>query len=343
MDLELLTFRASCLQTVRAFFIERGYLETDTPALSTQLIPETCLEIFKTEYRKPWKEGEDASVPFYLLPSPEVYLKQIIADHSVSLFQISHCYRNAESVGRIHSPEFTMLEYYTVDANYTDSLNLTEELFTHLLDTLFNGGHEPVGLRPPFIRMTMDDAFRSFAGFPLSENPTPAALAYQAAHLGLGDEETLATWSWDDLYELILVHAVEPALPRDHPVVLMDYPAAVPCLAVETSKIVELSDGRNIRWNTRERWELYAGGVELANCYTELRDAGQIRRYMEDENNEKQTHARVPHPPVLNFDRICARMPPCSGSAMGLDRLIMLLAGKTTLDSVLPFPLTDNI
>lgn len=343
MDFDMLAFRALCLQTVRSFFIDRGYLETDTPALSPRLIPETCLEVFKTEYRKPWKEGAEAAVPLYLVPSPEVYLKQIIADHGVSLFQVSHCYRNAESVGRIHSPEFTMLEYYTVQADYTDSLSVTEELFTRLLDVLFEHGHEPAGLRPPFIRMTMDDAFRSFAGFPLSDNPAPADLAQQAARLGLGDEETLATWNWDDLYELILVHTVEPALPRDHPVALMDYPAAVPCLAAEKSETIEHPDGRLIRWNTRERWELYAGGVELANCYTELRDAGQIRRYMETGNREKADSARIPHPPVPHFDQICARMPPCSGSAMGLDRLIMLLAGKTSLDSVLPFPLTDSI
>jgi len=339
----MLAFRALCLQTVRSFFIEHGYLETDTPALSPRLIPETCLEVFKTAYRKPWKEGTDAAVPLYLVPSPEIYLKQILADHGVSLFQISHCYRNAESVGRIHSPEFTMLEYYTVDADYNESLDRTEELFIHLLDTLFTHGKEPTGLRPPFIRITMDDAFRSFAGFPLSGNPAPADLAHQAARLDLGDEETLATWSWDDLYELILVHAVEPALPRDRPIALMDYPAAVPCLAAEKSETIENPDGRRSLWNTRERWELYAGGVELANCYTELRNADRIRQYIEDETCKKQAHARIPHPPVTDFDRVCARMPRCSGSAMGLDRLIMLLAGKTSLDSVIPFPLTDRI
>ena len=123
----------------------------------------------------------------------------------------------------------------------------------------------------------------------------------------------------------------------------MDYPAAVPCLAAEKSGTVALMDGRIIRWNTRERWELYAGGVELANCYTELRDTGHIRQYMDSETREKQNNARIPHPAITGFETICARMPPCSGSAMGLDRLIMLLAGKTSLDSILPFPLTDNI
>ena len=343
MDLEMLAFRAACLQEVRSFFIERGYLETDTPALAPRLIPEACLEVFKTGYRKPWEEGDSATIPLFLVPSPEIYLKQIIADHGVPLFQISRCYRNAESVGRIHSPEFTMLEYYTMQANYIDSLNITEELFLRLLNTLFEPGHEPPGLRPPFLRMTMDDAFLIHAGFRLSENPDPADLAHHATRLGLGEEPILAAWKWDDLYELILVHTVEPALPRERPIAILDYPAAVPCLAAEKSEMVDHPDGRRIRWNTRERWELYAGGVELANCYTELRDAAQIRDYFEKESREKKSLARIPHPPVTGFEQVCERMPPCSGSAMGLDRLIMLLAGRTSLDSVLPFPLTDRI
>ena len=139
------------------------------------------------------------------------------------------------------------------------------------------------------------------------------------------------------------MHKVELSLPRDRPVAIIDYPAAVPCLAALNCKQIPRADGRRINWNTRERWELYAGGVELANCYTELRDEDEIRKYMESENKEKQQSARIPHPPVTDFNRVCARMPPCSGSALGLDRLIMLLAGKSTLDSVLPFPLTDGI
>lgn len=315
----------------------------DAPALAPRLIPETCLEVFRTEYLKPWKEGTDASVPLFLVPSPEVYLKRIIAQHGTSLFQISKCYRNSESVGRIHSPEFTMLEYYTIHAGYRESLDITEALITYLLDTLFTPQNEPLGLRPPFIRMTMDEAFRAFAGFSLAECPEPADLAHHAQRLGLNDEHNFSQWSWDDLYEIILVHSVEPALPRDRPVALLDYPAAVPCLAAGTTQKVTRADGRSVEWKTKERWELYMRGVEIANCYTEERNEKEITQYIQAEDSLKQKEARIPHPPVTNFSSVCAHMPPCSGSALGLDRLIMLLADKSSIDSILPFPLTDAI
>lgn len=348
MDLETLRLRAQCIAATRSFFSSRGYLETDTPALSPSLIPETCLEVFKTEYLVPFRE--DASMPLYLVPSPEVYIKRLIADHGVSMFQVSKCYRNVESVGKIHSPEFTMLEYYTMDANYTDSLSITEALVARVLNSAYPA--QPDGrsgipdhlawLAPPYERLTMNEAFARHAGFALADCPDPADLARHAARFGLGAEADLAKWAWDDLYELILVHAVEPALTREKPVFLMDYPARVPCLAGERATERRRADGTAAEWLTKERWELYARGVELANCYTEERDAERIEAYMAAEGEAKDACARVPHPAQLGFGAVCARMPPCSGVAMGLDRLIMLIAGKTTIDSVLPFPLADS-
>ena len=126
MDIEALEFRAACLQAARNFFITHGDLELDTPALAPALIPESCLEVFRTEYLKPFKTGEEAAVPLFLVPSPEVFIKPVIAAHGRSVFQLSKCYRNCESVGHIHNPEFTMLEYYTMQANYRDSVTLTE-------------------------------------------------------------------------------------------------------------------------------------------------------------------------------------------------------------------------
>jgi len=331
MDLEMLQFRARCIAGVRSFFSTRAYLETDTGALCPALIPETCLEVFRTDYLEPWRTGADAVRPLYLVPSPEVYLKRLIADHKVSLFQISKCYRNVESVGKIHSPEFTMLEYYTMHADYLDSLALTEALFAHLL-TLMPADEAPVSLAPPFRRLTMNDAFITYAGLSLALCPESADLARHAARLELGNETELAGQPWDDLYELILVHAVEPALCRGKPVFLMDYPARVPCLAAE----------RGNGWRTKERWELYVHGVEIANCYTEEREADAVRSYFAEENAVKQATARVPHPQAEDFADVCARMPPCSGVAVGLDRLVMVLAGKTSIDSVLPFPLAKQ-
>ena len=109
----------------------------------------------------------------------------------------------------------------------------------------------------------------------------------------------------------------------------------MPCLAAENSEKVLNKKNEVLEWKTVERWEVYLNGVELANCYTEERDKNKINSYFKNENELKQKNALVPHPPVKDFGKICSKMPPCSGVAMGFDRLIMLLAGKKTLDFVI--------
>ena len=351
MDLELLRFRARTLQSLRRFFIDRGYLELDTPALSADLIPETCLEVFKTDYTAPRTNGAQTT-ELYLVPSPEIYIKKIIARHKTDVFQISKCYRNAESCGRIHSPEFTMLEYYTMNADYRASMRITEDLFDFLLPPPGkNVGSDPENrsadafgkdpwefLRPPFIRLRMDDAFERYAGFRLSEHASVKSLAQQARRLNLS--ETAAspfdTWGIDDLYELIFVQAVEPALPQDKPVFLTDYPAFVPCLA----KNVPGTENGKPLW--KERWELYACGIELANCYTEETDAEKVRAYFESERRLKEKNALVVHKTDTSYWELFRTFPPCSGVAMGADRLIALLSGRKSIGPVLPFSIIER-
>ena len=329
MDLETLQFRARTMQRIREFFIQRGYLELDTPALSSHLIPESCLEVFRTEYIHP---STQEATSLYLVPSPEVHIKPLIARHKVSVFQLSKCYRNLESCGRIHSPEFTMLEYYTVNADYMDTAALTEELFNFLLPPPAADRDDFAYLRPPFLRLTMDQAFFQYAGFYLSSCTTPQQLAEQARKLGIYEPEDNAfdSWPWDDLYELILVQCVEPQLPKNKPVLLMDYPAQVPCLAQD----VPNPTGQKPLW--KQRWELYVAGVELSNCYSEETDPEKIRSYFQQEGQAKEQSARIPHAIDENYWKHFQTFPTCSGNAMGVDRLIALLQGRTTIEGVLP-------
>ncbi len=277
MDIEALELRALSIQAAREFFIKKNYLELDTPALSGELIPETCLEVFKTEYISPsLSKDTHRGRALFLVPSPEVYIKPIIAQTSRSVFQISKCYRNAESIGNIHSSEFTMLEYYTVNANYKDSVKISEEFLSHVSDGVKENplvDREVLKtLSKGFECLTMDEAFRKYAGVPLSTEHSPEELAYYAEKLGLGEAENYSDWKEDDLYELILVHAVEPNLPKNRLIALLDYPAFVPCLAAENSKRVLNKKNEALEWKTVERWEVYLNGVELANCYTEERN-----------------------------------------------------------------------
>jgi len=317
MDLSLLQKRAAIIKQVRSFFDNKNYLELDTPLLSCDLIPESCLEVFQTERIFPLGSKKE-NRPLWLIPSPEIFMKKIIAQHNVNVYQICKCFRNGESCGALHNSEFTMLEYYTMNANYMDSLALTEELFSHLAKnsaiTVTN-----------FERITVSEAFAKWAGFDLfaAAKEGSSAMEEQARKLEL---EPMPDMTVHQLYDLIFIHAVEPQLKTEKPIALLDYPAFVPCLAKNSPN-----------GQTAERWELYCNGIELANCYSEENDPQAVKEFFISEEAEKNKTAVVKHNVDNDYWKIFEKFPRCSGVAIGLDRLIMALTGKTTIDGVLPF------
>jgi len=317
MDLDMLQKRAAIIKQTRSFFNNKHYLELDTPLLCADLIPESCLEVFQTERIFPHGSRKE-SRPLWLIPSPEIWMKKIIAKHNVNVYQICKCFRNGESCGHLHNSEFTMLEYYTINANYMDSLSLTEELFSHLAkDSAITVGS--------FERITVADAFAKWADFDLfaAAEKGPAAMDIQARKLGLAPMQGMTV---PQLYDLIFIHAVEPQLKSQKPVALLDYPAFVPCLAKKSP------NGRTV-----ERWELYYNGIELANCYSEETNPGSVKDFFISEEAEKNRTAVVRHNVDHDYWKIFETFPTCSGVAIGLDRLIMALTGKTTIDGILPF------
>jgi lysyl-tRNA synthetase class 2 len=328
MDIEQHYLRSKIFSAIRAFFDGTGFLEVDTPLLSPDLIPESCLEVFRTERLLP--VGAESGVSgrgrkaedLYLIPSPEIYMKKIIAAHHKSIYQICKCFRNGESVGRIHNYEFSMLEYYAMGAGYRDSIRITENLFAALLQSLpALGLPVPDDLTPPFARMTVNEAFRTCAGFDLYEAVDKGTLFDEARKRGIPVPPDTGV---PILYDLLFVQEVEPKLSREKPLVLMDYPAFVPTLAQ-----LNPHDGGK----TRQRWELYIRGVELANCYSEETDPSRVREFFDRESHEKEQRAIVPHKIDRDYWKLFlpekgSRFPPCSGVAMGLDRLLMAFSGR---------------
>jgi len=317
MDLDMFQKRAAIIKQVRSFFDNKNYLELDTPLLCGDLIPESCLEVFQTERLFPHGSRKE-SRPLWLIPSPEIWMKKIIAKHSVSVYQICKSFRNGESCGSLHNSEFTMLEYYTMNANYMDSLALTEALFSHLAkDSVITVGN--------FERITVAEAFTKWAGFDLFKiaEKGSSAMEEQARKLGLDPMPGMTT---PQLYDLIFIHAVEPQLKSQKPVALLDYPAFVPCLAKKSP------NGRTV-----ERWELYWNGIELANCYSEENNPQTVKNFFISEEAQKNKTAIVRHNVDHDYWKIFETFPPCSGVAVGLDRLIMALTDKTNIDEVLPF------
>jgi lysyl-tRNA synthetase class 2 len=324
MNLDMLQKRAAVIKKVRSFFDSKNYLELDTPLLCGNLIPESCLEVFETTRLFP-KGSRKENTPLYLIPSPEIRMKKIIARHKTNIYQICKCFRNGESQGHLHSSEFTMLEYYTMDAGYMDSLSLTEELFDYLAaetNTPF--------LKPPFERITVEEAFKKYAGFDLFQATgkedtalAVSALEKEARKLGLDPIPGLSTGA---LYDLIFIHAVEPFFKKEKPAVLLDYPAFVPCLAKKSH------NGKTV-----ERWELYYNGIELANCFSEETDPVKVKEFFINEEKEKEKSALVKHRVDHDYSSIFRDFPRCSGVAMGVDRLIMAVTGAANISEVLPF------
>ncbi|MGE4465595.1 amino acid--tRNA ligase-related protein [Sphaerochaeta sp.] len=315
--------RSRMNRAIRTFFDERSYTEVDTPILSPTLIPEATIENFSTRFENPFLPSKD----LYLVPSPEIFMKQLIAEGIGSIYQISHCFRNSEQLGNIHNIEFSMLEYYTVGVDEKDSITLTEDLVASLLSE-----DSPQDLRPPFRRMTVEEAMLTYTGIDLKLNQRQSSLANEAKRLGLslppGPE------SWEDTFNRIFLTFVEPNLPQDRPLVLEQYPRQIACLAK--------ADGLY-----RQRWELYIRGVEIANCYDEERSENTISAYYQSEyaklvENRMDSGSVIPDTdPALAHT--FASMPQCSGVAMGLDRLLMLLMDKRSLQGVILFPLSDML
>lgn len=311
--------RAEITQKVRSFFTSRNYLEVDTPLLSPDLIPESSIEIFKSEMINPYKGNTD----LYLIPSPEIWMKKLLSKGSGDIFQICKSFRNSEQTGKHHNPEFTMLEWYKTGFNYIDNIKETENLFTALSDE-----STPNHLKPPFRRMSMEEAFVEYAGFSLEKNFSEKALEKQCSRLGI---ETDPDDSWEVLFNRIFLDIVEPSLPQEKPLVIYNYPSKIKTLAKDLEETV---------WS--ERWELYAGGIELANCFTEEKDKEKIREYYEEEKKLKDTISPVSHPVDEKYcDYFGEGFPSCSGVALGMDRLIMLLTGEKSIGGVILFSIEN--
>ena len=275
--------------------------------------------MFQTEYLP----ARGPARPLWLIPSPELWMKRLLAAGSGDIYQVSRSFRNGDFGGPHHNPEFRLLEWYTTGAGYLDSIGITEELFAHLIARQA-AGRPPGELAPPFIRITVEEAFDRYAGIDLGRCQEPAALTAAARSRGITMPDTP---TWEEAYHIAFLTAVEPCLPRQRPVVLLDYPALVPTTARRKT---------GTPWS--QRWELYVDGVEIVNCYTEETDPGALHSFVRDEE-ERRRHCRTSHAVDSRFaDLFPAGFPECSGAALGVDRLEMVFAGEKSLEGVILFP-----
>jgi elongation factor P--(R)-beta-lysine ligase len=321
--------RARLSAEVRRLLGAAGYEEVETPSLVPAPGMEPHIHAFEARFVP---EGGGAEVPLFLHSSPEYAMKRLLAEGFSRVFQLSRVFRNGE-VSATHNPEFTMLELYRAGTDYRGVMADVERLVEGCARALLGGGTRAirggraVELAAPFETLTMQEAFLRYARVDLAACDGDAgrlAAAARAAghHPGPGGE------AFDDVFFRVMLDAVEPRLGTVRPTWLVDWPASMASLSK-----VKRDDPR---W--AERFELYAGGLELANGFTELNDASEQRARLVEEQDLRRRLGRRVYPLDEAFLEAVGRMPDAGGVAIGFDRLLMLLVGAESIEEVLLFP-----
>jgi lysyl-tRNA synthetase class 2 len=326
--------RERAVDAIRAFFKRRGFNEVDTPVLAQNPGMEPHLEVF--ESRLHTAAGVESRA--FLVTSPEYAMKKLLAAGLPRIFQVGHAFRNREEVTARHNPEFTILEWYRAGEDYRALMPDCEEMFGEVVRAVrgpatdlarFDYQGQPLDLRAPWERLSVRDAFARYAVLDLDAALDRASMAAIATKRGyLVESET----TWEQIYHQIFLNEVEPELGRSRPTFLYDYPLALAALARANPRAPGYA----------ERFEWYAGGLEIGNAFSELVDPDEQTRRLASERLERRVAGRTDYDPDADFlHALRVGMPPAAGIAVGVDRLVMLAANARSIRDVTWFPADD--
>ncbi|PCJ96026.1 MAG: EF-P lysine aminoacylase GenX [Zetaproteobacteria bacterium] len=320
--------RARVIKALRSFFDDQEFTEVDTPILQVCPVMDTHIHAFRTDLK-----NLDLSQrkTMYLQTSPEFDMKKLLVAGMEKIYQICPVFRNAEG-STLHSPEFTLLEWYRVGVNYRTLMDDSVDILRSIADSLCIQKYTYKGkTSDPFKDwdiISVCDAFIKFSKIDLSLYLDDTD-SFSEAVAGIGIRVATDD-SWDDLFHAVMAEKIEPYLGFDVPTILYDYPVSMAALARK-----KLDDPR-----FAERFELYVCGVEIANAYSELTDAAEQRRRYKSEMALKQELYGEVYPPDEEFFAALEHgLPESAGIALGVDRLVMLSLGAQNIDDVLWAPL----
>lgn len=326
--------RSQVIDTIRAYFKAAGFLEVETPLLVENPGTEPYLEVFKTTL----KAESYPDTNGYLVTSPELFMKKLLAAGVGSIFQISKSFRNGEGISSFHNHEFTILEWYRVNADYTTVMSDCEGLLLAILrqvsgdptatTCMYQG--KKYDLSAPWERISVAQAFTKYVGVSTEELLDENALKEVA--LGKGYAVT-ATTTWEEVYNQLFLNEIEPNLGTSKPTIVYDYPASQAALSKRKA-----TDPR-----FAERFEFYIGGLEMGNAFSELIDAKEQRQRMVDDLALRKKLGKYEY--SLDEDFFTALemgLPQTGGIAVGVDRLAMFFADVPSIRDVVFFPTSDT-
>ena len=316
--LPFLQRRAKLTQETRAFFMQKGYTEVETPYAVHAPGEEVHLRAFAT-----MREMVDGTTePLWLHTSPEFAMKRLLVAGAGPIFQLARVWRNGEG-SALHAPEFTMLEWYHPGANMVSLMNETEAYLRAVLPPVVTCRGVRTELAA-FERLTIAEAFACYAGADVLGTAANAAELAASAGTRVRDNET-----WEDLFFRLLLERVEPRIGRERPTFLTHWPTAQAALARR-----DPNDPR-----VAERFELFICGMELANAFVELTDAVEQRaRFVADRTRRHQISGPDWEMDEDFLSALAFGMPPAAGIALGFDRLAMIASGADRIEQVLWLP-----
>ncbi|MDD2761355.1 MAG: EF-P lysine aminoacylase EpmA [Methylomonas sp.] len=313
-DMRLLRRRAQLLADIRLFFADRAVLEVETPLLCGATGTDPNLDFFSSQFHHPPQDKT-----YFLQTSPEFAMKRLLAAGSGSIYQICKAFRNGES-GRLHNPEFTILEWYRVGFDLEQLMaEVVDLLVTLLASDRSELSVHSCSYRQIFTEITDLD--------PLSFDRRHYRQA--AAEHGLAEANALCGNDHAVWLDFLFSHLVQPSMPKQAICLVFGYPAIQSSLAR-----INAGDPR-----VADRFEVFIDGMELANGFFELNDVVEQETRFEREMAYRHSHGLAPvAKDALFLDALKAGLPVCSGVAMGLDRLLMVAQGHDAIDRVLAFP-----
>lgn len=324
--------RAKFTQQIRNFFSKKKFLEVETPIMVTIPGMEPHLTPFETELKHPFSNSKKK---VFLNHSPELQMKKLLGAGFGNIFNITKVFRNGELNGNLHSPEFTMLEWYRKKADYKALMRDCENLIIHLVPSkklIYQS--QKIDLKTPWPRISTRELFLKYCQIDLLKNKTFSQFKKTAQQ---NNYDTKACQNWDDIFFKIFLNHIEPKLSEiasatatTRPLFIYDYPASQAALAKISPKNPFFS----------ERFELYIAGIELANAFSELTNAKEQKSRLQNEQKLRTKLKKT----VFNIDEEFLKSlesihHPTAGIALGIDRLMMLLLDRSSIEDVLLFPL----
>ena len=313
--------RSKIIQTIRQFFLDHDFLEVETPMMHPIPGGATALP-FITHHNALDRQ-------LFLRIAPELYLKRLVVGGFYKVFEINRSFRN-EGLSSRHNPEFTMMEFYQAYADYKDLMNLTEELFARLSDEVLNGNdlsHESgcIQLHKPFQRLTMREAIMHFNDeIQISDlsDWTKCFAVCQKMSVDVSEQASLGHLINELFEQTVEEHLIEPTFITEYP--------------IEVSPLARRNDDNP---NFADRFELFIGGKEIANGFSELNDPqDQAQRFMQQAKAKQDGDHEAMSFDADYVNALKYGLPPTAGEGIGIDRLVMLMCQQDSIRDVILFP-----